>query len=235
MTNEHGTPTPLKITINTGDTLSATLAATPAAPRENPRKIGLIFAHGSSNDMHHPTIKALATGLADHGYPSLRFNFPYKEAQRKSPDPAHRLIHSIERAMDCLKNETDVDKIIIAGKSLGARMAAQGTRQGDLSPAGLIFLGYPFHAPGKKDQPRKESLMALTLPLLFFQGTRDPFCHLPTFQETYDRLKAPSRLEIIENGDHGFKLPASDPRRPEAVHEQMQRVCLDWLNHLFPS
>ena len=228
MTNESTLQAPLKITINTGDTLSAILAC----PRQKAEKLGLVFAHGSSNDMDHPTIKAMATGLAHQGYPTLRFNFPYKEAHRKSPDPAHRLIHAIERAMACLKNETNVTNIIVAGKSLGARMAAQGTRQGLLSPKALIFIGYPFHPPGRQDQPRKESLMALKCPLLFFQGTRDPFCHLPTFRATYNGLKAPTRLEIIENGDHGFSIPSSDPRSPEDIHGQMQGVALDWLGKI---
>ena len=49
---------------------------------------GVIVAHGAGNDREHPFIRSMADGLAHAGYPCLRFNFPYREEGRKSPDSA---------------------------------------------------------------------------------------------------------------------------------------------------
>ena len=41
--------------------------------------------------------------------------------------------------------------------------------------AGLVFFGYPLHPPGKPDQRRDAHLPAIGEPMLFIQGSRDPF------------------------------------------------------------
>ncbi len=217
--------TPLSIPIKNHIPLSG-LFSPPKGPS---RDMGIVFAHGSSNDMNHPTLKALARELSFKGYPCLRFNFPYRERRASSPDTAHCLVQSLERAISTLKEQADCTRIIIAGKSLGARMAAQGTAAGVLAPDGLIFLGYPLHAPGRKDHPRAEPLLALSLPLLFLQGTRDPFCNIETLLRLLQELPAPKNLEIIQGGDHGFILPKSDPRTPGEIHQHMGTICQEWL------
>ena len=41
--------------------------------------------------------------------------------------------------------------------------------------AGLVFLGYPLHPPGKPERIRDEHLYRIDVPMLFLEGTRDPF------------------------------------------------------------
>ena len=50
------------------------------------KTIGVILAHGAGNDMNNPLIAATARGLCQVGFLTLRFNFLYKEKERKSPD-----------------------------------------------------------------------------------------------------------------------------------------------------
>jgi predicted alpha/beta-hydrolase family hydrolase len=46
----------------------------------------VLLAHGAGSDMHAPTLARVAGALADAGIPSLRFNYPYRDAGRKAPD-----------------------------------------------------------------------------------------------------------------------------------------------------
>lgn len=224
----------IAVPLNTGDKVSAVLHI-PSPPfsshpdsKKTERK-GVVIAHGMSNDMNNPLIIAMADGLAEKGITSLRFNFLYRERQRNSPDPEHRLIHTFGCAVHRMKEEIGSALVIAAGKSLGARMAAQATAGGDITPPGLIFLGYPLHAPGRKDKLRDAPLYRIKAPMLFFQGTRDPFCDLSLMNQVLKKITVPAQLNVVDNGDHGFKLPKSDPRPQDDIHAQMITDCLGWL------
>lgn len=55
---------------------------------------GVILAHGAGNDMENPLIFGAANGLCREGFLTLRFNFPYKEKGRKSPDSQKKLVET---------------------------------------------------------------------------------------------------------------------------------------------
>ena len=76
--------------------------------------------------------------------------------------------------------------VILGGKSLGGRIASLMVAEGEPA-AGLCFLGYPLHPPGKKDRQRTDHFPGLEVPALFVQGTRDPLCDLTLLEA------APSR------------------------------------------
>src|SRR5687768_10171997 len=46
-----------------------------------------VMAHGAGADMRHRFMQAMADELAAVGVATLRFNFPYLEQGRRSPDP----------------------------------------------------------------------------------------------------------------------------------------------------
>ncbi len=218
---------PLSIPLNTGDKISAVLT-TPDAERQTHSK-GIVIAHGAANDMNNPLIKAVAEGLAQKGFACLRFNFLYRELQKKSVDPEHRLVHAWQQAIATMQEATGCTGLIAMGKSLGARIAAQATAAGEISPDRLIFLGYPLHAPGKKNKLRDAPLQAITTPMLFFEGTRDPFCDLTRLDQVFNTLDSRPDLTVIENGDHSFNLHKSDLKSHEEIYRQVITRCLDWL------
>jgi predicted alpha/beta-hydrolase family hydrolase len=220
----------ISIALNTGDQVSAVLHI-PETPSPGPTKAkGVVIAHGMSNDMNNPLIAAIAQGLAQKGIMALRFNFLYRERQKKSADLEHRLIHAFQQAMARMEEETGPGgTIIAAGKSLGARIAATAAANQDISPRGLIFLGYPLHAPGRKEKLRDAPLYKIKHPMLFFEGTRDPFCDLNLMDNVLNKVTAPVKLEVVDNGDHGFNLPKSDTRPQEEIYSRMTQTCLDWL------
>lgn len=195
-------------------------------------KSGIILAHGAGNDMNNPMIVFLAESLAQAGYLTLRFNFLYKEEGRTSPDSQEVLYKAWEKAFKFLHDHPHYrpQEIIAAGKSLGGRIASQMVSEGRMPVGRLIFLGYPLHAPGKKEKLRDTHLYEIEIPTLFFAGTRDQLCDLDLLKGVLSRLKAPRDLEVVEGGDHSFNVPKTFGVSQEEVYERMLRAILKWTN-----
>jgi hypothetical protein len=219
-----------KVKIKIDDDIVSGVVSVPDTLNAN-SKTGLIFAHGAGNDMKHPLLVSLSGGLAEKGFITLRFNFPYKEKGIKRPDPQEKLIQTWLCAYDFLKSGYTYksEKIIAVGKSMGGRVASQIVAQGMMDVEGLIFLGYPLHAPGKKDTLKDAHLYHIKVPVLFFAGTRDSLCDLSRLNGVLDKLICKWDLEIINGGDHSFNLLKSDPRNQKDVQIQVLSKCLDWL------
>ena len=98
----------------------------------------------------------------------------------------------------------------------------------------MILLGYPLHPPGKPQQRRDAHLPAIREPILFVQGSRDPF---GTAREIRDLLPALQRAELyaVEGGDHSFKVPSS-ARSPagDVIGPILDRVA-GWIRSTDPS
>src|SRR6266700_3041288 len=56
-----------------------------------------VLAHGAGAGMTHPFMAAIATGLAERGIATLRYQFPYMEQGTKRPN-APKLAHATVRA-----------------------------------------------------------------------------------------------------------------------------------------
>jgi predicted alpha/beta-hydrolase family hydrolase len=221
-------PTSIEI-IGIGN-VSAVLSG-PDQPDDS-NKTGVIIAHGAANDMNNNLIVAAAAGLASAGYTTLRFNFPYKEKGKKSPDTESTLIRTWQSAVShILTNKRfPVDRVVAAGKSMGGRIASQMVSADQLAVEALIFFGYPLHAPGRTDKLRDSHLYEIKKPMLFFAGTRDPLCNMEKLREVLHRLPGQFDLEIVEGGDHSFKLPKSSSSSEDSVHRQIVEKCLQWLD-----
>ena len=192
---------------------------------------GVILAHGAGNDMNQPMIVFLAEGLARAGYLTLRFNFLYKEEGRNAPDRQEMLYLAWQGAYRFLREHPvySTEHITAAGKSMGGRIASQMVADGRLSVEQLIFLGYPLHAPGRKDRLRSEHLDKIEIPMRFFAGTRDQLCDLELLREVLSRLRAPWDLEIIEGGDHSFNVPKVMGTDLQKVYGRILSKALTWL------
>ncbi|MGD8755673.1 MAG: dienelactone hydrolase family protein [Desulfobacterales bacterium] len=193
---------------------------------------GIIFAHGAANDMFNPLIRFVARGIHQAGYLTLRFNFLYKEKGKKSPDSQAKLVQTWQRVYHFLSNHSKFSPqtIVACGKSMGGRVASQMVAEGQLSVSSLIFLGYPLHAPGKKDQLRDAHLYQIQIPMLFFAGTRDALCDLGRLNMVLDHLTAPWDLEVIEGGDHSFRVPKTHPISQDQTYAQILQAVISWLD-----
>jgi len=216
------------VSIKVGD--AGEVSAVISIPDRYSGGIGIIFAHGAGNDLNHPLLLFLAESLAEQGYLTLRFNFPYREQGRKSPDSQEVLSSTWLHAVDFLQQHKYRPKrIVAAGKSLGGRIASQLAAEGKLSAEGLILLGYPLHAPGRKDKLRDRHLYDIGIPMLFFAGTRDSLCDLELLKRVLSQLKTAWELEIVQGGDHSFNLPKSLGTSQQAVRAQILTRTLEWL------
>jgi predicted alpha/beta-hydrolase family hydrolase len=221
----------LKVTIPIADDEKVSGVVAVPADFQKGKTIGVILAHGAANDMENPLIVFLSNGLAESGYLTLRFNFPYKEKGRKAPDSQKKLVHTWKQVFRFLIDNPKfgTQKIVAAGKSMGGRVASQMAADGELPADCLIFLGYPLHPPGKKDQLRDAHLYELRVPLLFFAGTRDTFCDLDLLRMVLGRMKSNWDLEVIDGGDHSLGLLKSANMTQHEVYAHVLRTMIDWV------
>jgi uncharacterized protein len=219
----------LTIPVGANEKVSAVICTSDNEPDD--KAVGVIIAHGAANDMQEPLIVAVCEGLADAGYVALRFNFAYREKGRKAPDSQAKLettwksIHSFFTESLSYKFK----KVIVGGKSMGGRVASQMVAAGKLPAHGLILLGYPLHAPGKKETLRDSHLYEMNIPMLFFAGTRDTLCDLPLLKDVLKKLKASWDLMVIDGGDHSFHLPMSANIAQEDAYDNIAKKCNVWV------
>lgn len=194
----------------------------------------VVLGHGAANTMDHPLLVHLAEGLARSGIGALRFNFPYSAAGRPSPDPQARLEATWERVLENLRSDGNLTprRIVAAGKSMAGRVASQMAAAGRLPVDALIFYGYPLHAPGKPEQRRDAHLPGIDRPMLFFEGTRDPFCRIELIRPVVKALGDRAALEEIPGGDHSFVLPKSEQDRQTEVYARILERSVAWLRDL---
>ena len=165
--------------------------------------------------MDHPTMEAIAAGVAAVGIRVVRFEFPYMHQRRsggsrRPPDRQPVLLQTWHAVIDAFGG---AERLVIGGRSMGGRMAsliadAVGAR-------GLICLGYPFHPPGKPEKLRTEHLSALRTPTLIVQGERDAFGSKAEVG-AYD-LSDAIRIHWLIDGDHSF-VPRKRSGRTAAQH-----------------
>jgi predicted alpha/beta-hydrolase family hydrolase len=207
-----------------------------AAPRSG---VTLVLAHGAGAPQTSPFIVAFAEALAARGLDTATFNFPYTEARRRMPDrgPVLEACYATVVRRLAAHPGLEANRIVIGGKSMGGRIASQmAARDLDASRliAGLVFLGYPLHPPGKPDQLRTRHLPSLVQPMLCVQGERDPFGTPDELRPVFDGLPAAVELVVIEGADHSFKAPRKLGVSQADVFRRVQDAIVDWIDRLAP-
>ena len=175
---------------------------------DNPSAI-VVVAHGAGAGMEHPFMLGFTDGLNSLGIATLRFNFPYREAGRKFPDRPPAAIATWRAVMAAAAERAaehgDTGPLWAAGKSFGGRMASMAVAEG-MEAAGLVYLGYPLHAPGKPEKLRDGHLYGITVPMLFLQGSRDTFATPALLEDVVGRVGPSAVLQWVDGGDHSFAV-----------------------------
>jgi predicted alpha/beta-hydrolase family hydrolase len=169
---------------------------------------GLVLAHGAGAGQQSRFMVDAARAFADRGVTTATFDFPYMTQARSVPDKPPVLEAAWREAIDEARTHEAFKSLplFIGGKSMGGRIASHVAAQGTQGLAGLIFLGYPLHPPGRPALRRDAHLPSIQEPMLFVQGTRDLFGTASEIAPLLPGLNPRTRLFEVVDGDHSFKV-----------------------------
>ena len=185
---------------------------------------GLVLAHGAGGGQKSRFMIDAARAFAARGISTATFDFPYMAAGRSVPDKAPVLEQSWREAIAAARAHgafKDVP-LFIGGKSMGGRISSHVAAQHVEGIAGLVFLGYPLHPPGRPEQRRDAHLPDIREPMLFVQGSRDLFGTADEIRALLPRLNSRADLFEVADGDHSFKVRVKvTGRKQETVFEEI--------------
>ena len=209
---------------------STTALVYPAAAKHS-AGMTLILGHGAGAGQTSDFMASFAGGLAARGIETVTFNFLYTEQGRRLPDPNDRLeacwravIVAVRRRMKSRSHA-----LAIGGKSMGGRIASQVAAAGIGELAGLVFLGYPLHPPGRPDRLRAKHLPEVRAQMLFVQGSRDTFGTPDELRPIVTSLEPPADLYVVEGGDHSLKVRKAAGVCQEDIYGSVQDHIAAWL------
>jgi predicted alpha/beta-hydrolase family hydrolase len=193
-----------------------------------------VMAPGASVGHDSPFIVTFGELLSERGLDVVTFNFPFLQRGSKRPDgmpkleQCYRAVVKQVAATPALANQP----VIAGGKSMGGRIASFLAARADgfeKPVAGLIFLGYPLHAPQRPEQLRVVHLPDVKVPMLFVQGTRDPFGTPVQLEPVLSTLDTKVRIHKVMGGDHSFGLPRKWAGAEPQLFDAAARAIADWV------
>lgn len=200
------------------------------------RGVLIVFAHGAGAGHRSPFMRRYAALLAERGFDVLTFDFPYMAAGRKLADKAPVLEAAFHAAVATGLAATGAREVIVAGKSMGGRMATHLAAAPDAwrAPAPLtaaVAFGYPLRPPGPRGGDRVSHLRRLAVPTLIVQGTRDTFGGPDAVAADVGPVPHLTVLPV-ETGDHSLKVRASLGRAQEDVESDIAGRVAAWFDGL---
>jgi predicted alpha/beta-hydrolase family hydrolase len=137
-------------------------------------------------------------------------------------------VKGFRACIDEKKEERNGEKLVLGGRSMGARaavMAASEDEDGKVTE--LVLVSYPLKGP--KGDVRDQILLNLpaSVKVLFVIGDRDAMCPLDILEEVRSKMEAKSQLVIVRDTDHGMHVK---PASSEKEHgEQTGRIAAQWV------
>ena len=196
--------------------------------------VTLILGHGAGAGQTSDFIMSFASGLTARGVDMVTFNFLYREQGRRIPDPNDKLEACYRAVIEAVREQMNSgrDALAIGGKSMGGRIASQVAAAGIGDLAGLVFLGYPLHPPGRPDRLRAKHLSDIKAPMLFVQGSRDAFGTPDELRPIVTPLEPPADVYPVEGGDHSFKVRKGAGVSQEDIYRAIQDHIAAWLHEV---
>ena len=195
-------------------------------------KAFMVLGHGAGAGMEHKFMSKLARNLAEVGIGTLRYNFPYIEQGRRTPTSPGISEATVRAAVDHARLITPIDRLLVGGKSYGGRMSSQAQSKDPLpGVSGLVFFGFPLHAPGKPGDSRGAHLHDIEIPLLFLQGSRDALADLELLSPLISSLQAKATLEVIQGADHSFNMLKSADKTSDEAQNDLALLTANWVNN----
>jgi uncharacterized protein len=210
------------------DVGSDTVTAVLDAPNDGRAAPVLVCAHGAGGHMADHGMLALASLLCARGIAVLRFNFPYSERGSRRPDPMPVLKDCIAAVASRVRAEIAATRWLLGGRSMGGRAASMLAADG-FGCDGLLLFAYPLHPAGEPEKLRDAHLGRIVLPVLCFNGTRDPLCRRDLMDAVVARLAASWQMHWLDGADHSFHVLKSSGRTDAAVLAEIGDVTTRWI------
>ena len=193
-----------------------------------------VFGHGAGAGMRHSFMEAVAERLAEREVATFRYHFPYMEGGRRGrPNPGPVLVKTVRSAVTEAARLAPDLPLIAGGKSMGGRMTSTAASTQRLPGVrGLVFFGFPLHAPGRDSSERGAHLADVGLPMLFLQGTRDRLSNLELLRPLLDGVKPRPSLYIVDDADHGFHVPKRSGRTDDEVLDELCAEFAAWTGEV---
>lgn len=189
-----------------------------------------VFAHGAGAGMRHSFMEDAADMLARHDIATLRYEYPYRTAGSRRPDPAGVLEAVTRDVVTFAADAYPTWRIAAGGKSMGGRMTSRAQSVQALARVeGLVFFGFPLHPPRRPAVERADHLAAVHVPMLFLQGTRDDLADLDLMRSVTAPLGRRATLHVVDGADHGFAVLKRSGRTGAEVLEELGDVMAQWL------
>ena len=192
---------------------------------------GVVFvcAHGAGGNMNDRGLLQTTAALRRRGMGVVRFNFLYKEKKSGRPDPMPRLEETVAAVVARTRREIRPRTLIIGGRSMGGRAASMLAAEG-FECDGLLLLAYPLHPPGRPNQLRDAHLPAIKVPVICFNGTRDPFCTRSLMEDVLTRVKTSWEMHWVEGADHSFHVPKASGKTDAEVLDGIGDAVDNWVS-----
>jgi uncharacterized protein len=191
-----------------------------------------VCAHGAGGNMNDRGLVQTTNALRRHGIAVVRFNFLYREKKSGRPDPMPRLEECTRAVVARAREELKPRTLIIGGRSMGGRAASMLAAE-HFECDGLLLLAYPLHPPGKPEKLRDAHLPAIEVPVICFNGTRDPFCTPELMNAVLQRVRTKWEMHWVEGADHSFHVLKSSGRTDAEVMDGIATAAASWVSSNF--
>jgi uncharacterized protein len=196
----------------------------------------VLLAHGAGADKESAVLKGVANALAAAGVPSLRFDYPYRVANKRSPDRPAVLDRATRDAAAELAKRTGLsaDRLVLGGRSMGGRYCSQivGDEELPVPALGLLLLGYPLHPAGQPSRLRVDHFARLRVPCLFVSGTRDALAGRDALTKAAKAIKGRVSFHWLESADHGYRPRKASGRTVDDVLTEVAAASTEWVTSL---
>ena len=225
--NVAGSAKPVTIAVDDINSVSGLLQAPTRA------RACYMMAHGAGAGMTHAFMASFANDLAERDIATLRYQFPYMERGSRRPDSPKVAQATVRAAVGEAARLLPKLALFAGGKSFGGRMTSQAQAASPLAGVrGLVFVGFPLHPPGKPADERGAHLFDVQIPMLFLQGSRDEFAELSLLQNLVAKLGARASLELFDEADHSFHVPARTGKKDPQIRAEMADAMAEWMVRL---
>jgi len=187
-----------------------------------------VCAHGAGGNMLDNSMQKTAKALTARGVNLVRFNFLYKERKSSRPDAMPVLQKCYSAVVDRVRSELEPKKIVIGGRSMGGRAASMMAAEA-FKCDGLLLYAYPLHPPGAPEKLRDAHLQHIKVPVLCFNGTRDPFCTPTLMEKAVASVTTDWTMRWVDGADHSFHVPKSSGRNDAQVMDELADTSASWI------